>query len=153
MTLADGIAILISVVSLAVSGYVASTARASKRLAEKAINISYEANEISRESNTMSQTANAYARESNVIAQRVYEAENVPRLDVEVRPIIHYDAREIGPDDPRQGVDLVLRITIRNIGKLPLTISNVLLVNAEKEIFRALPRVHGNKDTPFPTLP
>lgn len=140
MTVAESIAIAISVLSFLVSLYVARTARASNRLAEKAIVRSDEANGISREANTMSQTANAYARESNMIAQRMYEAENV--ISLKVDQAITF--QQIASGD--QKYLPVLIISVRNEGKIPIRITDIGLNSRDGAYFMTLRAVEETQE-------
>src|SRR5687768_11440099 len=81
----DVAAVIFSLLSLIVSIWFAFTARSSNRIAEKANEKSDDANKIAKDANVMSQTANAYARESNMIAQRMYEAEFIPKISVSLK--------------------------------------------------------------------
>jgi hypothetical protein len=98
-------------------------------------------------------TANAYARDANTISQKIFEAENLPKLSVSLsRSLVTLDAdKETGALTP------VLVAVVKNEGRIPVTIKHAYIAKHGKQEsygygivpeYEDLSRTH-----PFPKLP
>lgn len=97
--------------------------------------------------------ANRIARESNAIAHRAYEAENIPKISVQLRR--HLLVLE--EDRTTQAYSEVILAVVSNEGKIPVEFSHAYIAKPDTGGAYAFGIVSDNSDIndtiPFPELP
>lgn len=149
MTAGEKVMAVLTALSVIAAFWALRESKASAKLSREANRTSQGANDLAQESNGISQAANAYAREANMISQRIYEAENIPRISIDANLAFFIDPED---EDRAEYVSMYV-IKVKNEGRIAVTINNIGIVNPEDNRFHALWRVDVSAHNSFPALP